>query len=810
MASFHRNMHDVNLKPCLLESLTRRLKTSLKGQLDAPLIHSIINSKLETYQLLNEPSAADSVDDKLIKNWKKAVDSWIDYLLTLVSSNLPDKCWVGLLLLGVTSQRCSAERFLVSYSVWLHKIQLHIQSLEGSQIVKVAACSSLSDLFTRLGGFPKATKEGASHAIKLVEPVLKLLNGDTSEPVQEGAIYLLCAMITSFPSSINRYYDAVESAIVSKILSSKFDEQLVKELVYSLALLPKSRGDAESWSLMMLKLLYSINIQLKDAFEGIEEESRTKEAINQLVLPGKEPISSLGGLSLEISGRKLKSEGLLTNNLTSLMDCCCALLANSYPVQVPAFVVRPLLALVGRVLMVDGSIPESLLAFMTDMQQELICSQLPVLHSHALDLLSAVVRTLRSQIIPHAAHVTRLLMEYFKKCVLPALRIKVYTIAKVLMISMGAGISASIRQEIVNNALKDLDFTGREGEEGSQADTKDRSEALLRRCHKKRKTATGFCEDPAMDVHKSSASISVKIAALDALETLLTVAGALGAGSWRSTIDHLCINVATTACRDGWHLEEMNINYSGKPEATLLDFQLASLRALLTSFLSPTGVRPPFLAQGLELFNRGKQETGTKLGQFCVQALSSLEVLVHPRALPWIDFLPAGYSYDVKTNVPFSSGTQINGLANSNSQHDEIHAMWSENEDETGIPATYVGNNTNNVERPSETLSAMETETLAPVSLSNGTKPTVNELVKGTEKITTVDDTSVTQPADKIVSEIKELSGAEETSKASEDNDTKETTKVDMNKSLPVNVDDDDDSSMDSLPDIMDGDPDSD
>lgn len=57
--------------------------------------------------------------------------------------------------------------------------------------------------------------------------------------------------------------------------------------------------------------------------------------------------------------------------------------------------VRPLLALVGRVLRMDGSLHESLLPFTTVMHQELLCSELPELHLSSLDLLIATIKGVR-------------------------------------------------------------------------------------------------------------------------------------------------------------------------------------------------------------------------------------------------------------------------------------------------------------------------------------------------------------------------------------------------------------------------------
>lgn len=44
-----------------------------------------------------------------------------------------------------------------------------------------------------------------------------------------------------------------------------------QKLAHCLAVLPKSKGDEESWSLMIQKVLLSINRHLNDVFQGFEE-----------------------------------------------------------------------------------------------------------------------------------------------------------------------------------------------------------------------------------------------------------------------------------------------------------------------------------------------------------------------------------------------------------------------------------------------------------------------------------------------------------------------------------------------------------
>ena len=113
---------------------------------------------------------------------------------------------------------------------------------------------------------------------------------------------------------------------------------------------------------MMRKILILINVQLKDAFQGLEEgkssdcrlavllpafeyiykfvyisaESKSDEALRVLVPPGNDPPPPLGGLTMPITsyGSTKRPELLLMCNSSTLMNCCSTMLSCSYPVQV--------------------------------------------------------------------------------------------------------------------------------------------------------------------------------------------------------------------------------------------------------------------------------------------------------------------------------------------------------------------------------------------------------------------------------------------------------------------------------------------
>ncbi|XP_052186561.1 uncharacterized protein LOC127797577 [Diospyros lotus] len=715
-----QNMNDIALKPQLLRSLISEHLPDKKHPLKGLPKLSYVVFMVKTHRLLLESLAAKENLPKVIENWKAAIDSWINHLLMLASSKMPDKCWIGICLLGVTCQECSPERFLASYSIWLHKLLLIIQQTPAdSQFLKVACCASLLDMITRLRKFPRVKKEVNSVAVKVVRSVLKILNEDSSEALLEGAVRLLSTFLTSFPASISCFYDSAESAVVSKIMSGKCSRKLLEELGHCLALLPKSRGDEDSWSLMMQKILLSINMHLNDNFQGVEEESKSNEAMRLLVPPGKDPPPPLGHLAGEVSEHGTKRpEPLQISTISILMHCCCTMLTCSYPVQVKV-PIQQLVALARRVLMVDGSLSQALLSCITSMQQERICSELPVLHLCSLDLLGAVLEGVFSELLPHVAEIVQILKEYFKRCVLPDLRIKVYSITRILLLSTGVGTAVYISQDVIDNAIVDLDSSAHEGGGISSSPFAKPSNDMLLPFQKKRKQASianSLQEQPDrvdLDVGMpiNPATISIKIAALEALEALLTVGGALGADSWRSSVDYLLLNVATNACKGGWENEEKRVFFSSEHVPTWADFQLAALRAVLVSLLSPARARPPTLAPSLELFRRGKQGAGGKLNEFCVRALLSLEGLIHPRVFSVLDpscrsvFFdefdgrsPLVYAYSGKQNAPVSSSSRgkrpvdciVDDEDCNNDDDDDLYQSWLAN-DEHEIPATVSG-----------------------------------------------------------------------------------------------------------------------
>ncbi|MCO5549839.1 hypothetical protein L7F22_003313 [Adiantum nelumboides] len=611
---------------------------------------SIAVSVIRRHHLLCEDSGMTS------DAHKAAVDSWVDRLSLLLSSTMSEKCWAGVCLLGVTCQECTRQRFLDLYMSWFQNLVLHIKPTD-PLFLRGAAFASLTDLLVRLGSIG-VRREGTALSVKLVQPVLQLLSEESSKSIWNDGIDMLCTVLKFFPASLKQQSLQAETLLVAKIMEVDIGPAVSQKFARCLAMLPKAHGDAATWNSLFRRLLLCLNFHLDDAFKGMEDGTLAKKVSLSLMPRGQEQTWFLGGMPVSANAM---TEGakrfwqLLVPRVSLLLQCCNYLLINSYPVQVPV-PLTAMLALITRILTVDGSPygSASVLGMPTSSAHQVsLCCELPALHSCALDLLYAILCGVRSQLLPRAAEIVRMLTEYFRRCGLPSLRIKLYNICKHLLISMGVGMASELAPALIDNLLADLKAVG-----SVHALCSVNSPNAMSWGHgmpswsqssnpKKRKEpgsiqmdvfASGTPEAGA-EMTEATQLIAVQVAALEATEALLTVGGALRSDHWRTEVDAVVANVAMIASAGSLSLGGVIDDTSCKGEILAFSFgsfQLAAYKALLASVLSPCMHRPPYLSQALTIFRKGRQEAaGTEVSEFCAHGLLALEPLIHPRSLPF-------------------------------------------------------------------------------------------------------------------------------------------------------------------------------
>ena len=155
-----------------------------------------------------------------------------------------------------------------------------------------------------------------------------------------------------------------------------------------------------------------------------------------------------------------------------------------------------------------------------------------------------------------------------------------------------------LAQEVIDNVFADLStIESKSGGSLNGFNSNASTGALLPPSHRKRKhgSTTGSLQEHdddggglGVEVPKNCplTLISLRIAALDALEALITVAGSLGSELCRSKVDNLLIVIAMDSFKEGSANEEISLFQQMEFAATATDLQLAALRALLASFFS--------------------------------------------------------------------------------------------------------------------------------------------------------------------------------------------------------------------------------
>ena len=204
-------------------------------------------------------------------------------------------------------------------------------------------------------------------------------------------------------------------------------------------------------------------------------------------------------------------------------------------------------------------------------------------------------------------------------------------------------------------------------------------------------------------------------------------------------------------------------------------------------------------------FFTGSKEIGTEVAAFCAQAILGLEVLIHPRSLPLFDS-PASRSFDFDP-LPSQKSNVLLDLYETPLANDDfaltsgdLEPNWRES------PVTV----------DSQVLEKVYVDP-EPVKTLDKTTASEEKQIKGDVKSTASEDKEIDENDKSTASEEKQIKGNVK-STASEDKEIDENDKStaseekqvdDLSKGSNLRYDSPS-PSLDSLPDIVDADPDSD
>lgn len=205
----------------------------------------------------------------------------------------------------------------------------------------------------------------------------------------------------------------------------------------------------------------------------------------------------------------------------------------------------------------------------------------------------------------------------------------------------------------------------------------------------------------------------------------------------------------------------------------------------------------------------GTHATGTRLAEYCGHALLALEVLIHPRGLPLSDFHSSFDDYKAVGHSPDTT----NQPGEPESEDDDLIENWLGKDDEMEIQVTERQQDTHYADKPRD--SSPDKFSFDKVA-SATEKDEVKTLGNGPNDLSALVENNVTAKSNAIYEVGKEI-GASTSEHVSEATGNELSAVVERISATLSNTDrskgmmfESDNESVDTLPDIIDGDPDSD
>ena len=513
--------------------------------------------------------------------------------------------------------------------------------------VRIAVCGALCAAVERSSAAADVAPSVRRDVAGLLSKVIPLLLGDASlrEPgsaAAEAALRVFHVVAAGSCASVLRAHaEAVETAAAAALVGAETSRWAGAVL----SALPRVAGDAPAWSAFARRVLLAAHAALDVALRGLEPQRAGTVSRGALDAPGEALPRALDPLAAEVtatSGQRRASAWL---------DVAAGMLDTPFPTAVP-FPTMSLYALVARVLAADGRPVAALSGAAAPPAAPAVLMALPELHGAALRLLRAALRAGRRagmlQVASPTADLLRVALRSGVAAPLanstapsdavptcPKLRASLYAAVASYMQVMGSSFAASLGPELVVACTRDISVPRLTGHAAapelgaSRAGGKKRKqeEATLGELSTLPSTsaagAGGARTSLAIDGTAGSAGAAVRIAALQALEVLCSVAGGVLAERARADLDAAVASAASMYVAVG--STDLRCTASAAERR-------AAYSCLLASVLAPRPRRAPHLPLALSLFRRGAGEPD--MAAFCGRALLALEAVVHPVATP--------------------------------------------------------------------------------------------------------------------------------------------------------------------------------
>ncbi|ORZ09794.1 rRNA processing/ribosome biogenesis-domain-containing protein [Absidia repens] len=528
---------------------------------------------------------------------------WTTRLNSLLQSKQHTARWSAIVLIKLTCDQ-SPSLLFAHIRPWTNQL-LGLVAKSETSMVHNAAIETLSQLFLYTSNKPELVREITVPNLSRFNQSILSLCGKSTDLLAAGLLALKTNFI-HFPSQTRHVTDQCLKLCLSCLDGSTIMEKdIILAACQCLVASHHTAGkqnNAEPWKDTLLQLIGSVHKSLDRIFDTIDEELELSER------PPSYPFA-------DFSPDPLESFPLIVRRIQSLNAAIATCLGSptSIVVSVPAVQLVDLACRVYNVF--DGSLIRE---FKDKTEYDCLMSCLPTLHLSTNKIITALLLSSGSHLANYSKLFSRILIrlltEYKSQ---RTLKISAYRIISLCLQQFGYIFGESVCKPLVASIIEDIQVTGQKVTDVAPTEVKNKS------MKRKRDTLTNS-DMLATAGLSTQGPHDIQMAALDALQDLLTCFGSTMDMNSRNTVDAKVLS------------RLLQFTQKSLESTTEIDILIKEklYQCLLASIMNPIEVQASILPHALRIFSAGINEQNHQLQSICKQGLAICNLIIHPRMPP--------------------------------------------------------------------------------------------------------------------------------------------------------------------------------
>ncbi|KAL1915165.1 uncharacterized protein VTP21DRAFT_7646 [Calcarisporiella thermophila] len=518
---------------------------------------------------------------------------WSTRLNSLLQSKCAGARWSAICLVRVTAEQ-SEELYTENVVGWCSAL-LGIMGRPEPIVTLKEAMETLTFLISKTQNRPELQREVTTVYL----PKLNSLMVDSLRMNAElvpTILHSLSKFFTLFPTTCRPISEKTQTLCL-QYLDGQTDPALLEHAAQCLATTTKS----DTWRNILLKLVGSANEILDRLLDTIEEENSSKQ-IDRFQLP---PVALDYIIGFPILLTRFQA---LSKSIVKFLS-----IKTLVAVQVP---MGPLIDLICRVFNVyEGS----LMSENKDKAEYLtmLCC-IPMLHLHANEILVSMILCCGDHMLRYSSLISSILLRLLSQNVKQnTIRVSVYRTLSLCIQRFGISFAESICTSVVVQLLEDLKLP--EVASTIEADLVQTG-AAKNKSNKKRKIITN---SDAIAANIEPPNIQLQVAVLEVWQALLHNTSSSIPPAARQTIDQVVLTYVTLASQDPTIAPHINTQ-----------LKKALYASLSASVQCPTEGVASIVSHAVRIFTAGINDSCWELQNFCAQALTICDLVIHPPLPP--------------------------------------------------------------------------------------------------------------------------------------------------------------------------------